>query len=146
MSETESAAAETVKLSFPASPEWLALARTTGAAIASRWAFTYDEIADLRLAIDELCLTLIEPGSVERLEMLYALAGDAITVTGTAHGTSPSPSPVNHKEATDPTGSILGAVDLSGRILDALVDSHGSEDGSGSRRAWLTKQRSVARA
>jgi len=132
--------AERVELSIPASVEWLALARTTGAAIASRWSFTYDEIADLRLAIDELCLTLVEGPRAARIELVYALEDHSLTVTGQTVGTSTS---------DDGSGFVIGAAgdpglsaDLSARILDALVDEHGSEEGSGVRRAWLRKQRS----
>ncbi|HET9091382.1 MAG TPA: hypothetical protein VFN50_03160 [Acidimicrobiales bacterium] len=127
-----------VELSIPASVEWLALARTTGAAIASRWAFTYDEIADLRLAIDELCLTLVEGPPAARLDLLYALEGDALTVEGRAVGAGEATG-----IAAPEGGEAVLSSDLSGRILDALVDAHGAENHDGSRRAWLRKQRST---
>lgn len=136
---------ERVELAIPASVEWLALARTTGAAIASRWAFTYDEIADLRLAIDELCLTLVEGGQALRLEIAYELEGDSISVTGHAREFD------NTRPVQGGDGEIAGAdhllsTDLSARILDALVDEHGSEEdpSNGGRRAWLRKTRSSA--
>lgn len=139
---------DSVRLTLPASPEWLALARTTGAAIASRWSFTYDEIADLRLAIDELCLTLIEPGAADRLEILYSFDADAITVTGVVSGAAEKrPGTVNGEQIPDESADgSMGSGELSGRILDALVDAHGSDaDGSG-RQAWLRKRRSVTGA
>jgi len=134
----------TVELSIPAVPEWLALARTTGAAVASRWQFTYDEIADLRLAIDELCLTLIGPGGAERLDLAYSLDGSAIVVRGTVQpaaevGTADT---ANGSPATAP--GFTEASELSERILDALVDDHGSEANGSGHSAWLRKERSVA--
>ncbi len=134
---------ETVELLLPATPERLALARTTGAAIASRWRFTYDEIADLRLAIDELCLTLIRPaqqeGEPRRLTLAYTLDGSSMVVRGQVD--KPNPAAVNGDgQAPQPTS----VSDLSERILDALVDEHGSERTDSQLSAWLRKGRSVA--
>lgn len=134
-------AEERVELSIPASVEWLSLARTTGAAIASRWSFTYDEIADLRLAIDELCLTLVEGHHASRIELSYFLADNCLNVEGC---TVPAEAGAAVGSLT-PHGDHILSADLSARILDALVDAHGIEDGSqhGTKRAWLRKQRSA---
>lgn len=133
---------ERVELSIPATVEWLALARTTGAAIASRWSFTYDEIADLRLAIDELCLTLVEGPSTERIELSYFLEDNSLHVEGTTVLAAPDAVAVSDAGLT---GDFTLSADLSARILDALVDEHGLEDGSveGTKKAWLSKKRSV---
>lgn len=138
-------ATKRVELSIPASVEWLALARTTGAAIASRWSFSYDEIADLRLAIDELCLTLVEGSPAERLELIYALEDDALSVRGEAVG-SDSALNGDSPSAVTTTGEIELSGDLSARILDALVDEHGTDSEGGSRRAWLRKRRTTPEA
>jgi hypothetical protein len=130
---------ERVELRLPATVEWLALARITGAAVASRLDFSYDEISDLRLAIDELCLTLVEGRPASYLEICFEADGAALTVHGTAIAAGPG-------ERTGADGALDANLalssDLSTRILDALVDAHGSEDGSDTRRAWLRKQRS----
>ena len=126
-----------VELSIPATVEWLALARTTGAAIAARWSFTYDEIADLRLAIDELCLTLVEGVPAERLELVYCLDEEALSVKGHAVGLAQDGDVVSNLPGIEPALSS----DLSARILDALVDEHGSDGDDKSRRAWLRKRR-----
>ncbi len=127
-----------VELSLPATAEWIALARTTGAAIASRWQFSYDEIADLRLAIDELCLALIREGLGDRLELVYLLEAGSMEVTGQmAVGGGGSPA------APEPETSI-SEQSLSERILDALVDGHGSVADESHVRAWLRKDRSTA--
>src|SRR2546425_981063 len=44
-----------VRLAVPATPEFVRLARVTAAGLASRLGFTFDDVDDLRLAIDELC-------------------------------------------------------------------------------------------
>ncbi len=43
-----------VRLAVPARPEFLGLARVTAAGLAGRLGFTFDQVEDLRLAIDEI--------------------------------------------------------------------------------------------
>jgi hypothetical protein len=134
-----------VELSIPATVEWLALARTTGAAVASRLAFDVDDITDLRLAIDELCLTLVEGPPATRLDIVFDVVGDALTVEGRAVGVG-SGRPVPGSANGHVGGEVMLSADLSARILDALVDEHGSEEEGDARRAWLRKQRSTEHA
>jgi serine/threonine-protein kinase RsbW len=133
-----------IELTIPAAVEWLALARTTGAAVATRLAFNYDEITDLRLAIDELCLTLVEGAPATRLEIFFEVVDDVLTVEGRATGVGPG-APVVSQDGSSGADIVLSG-DLSARILDALVDEHGTEDSGESRRAWLRKQRSTEHA
>src|ERR1700757_1797194 len=58
---TDVSDADEVRLVVPARPEFLRLARVTAAGLAGRLGFSYDEIEDLRLAIDELCFGLTGP-------------------------------------------------------------------------------------
>jgi serine/threonine-protein kinase RsbW len=105
-----------VRLVVPAAPEYLRLVRLTAAGLASRLGFTFDEVEDLRIAVDELCFHLL--GEVENgddperggrtMDLTYSAAADSITITGRtgASGVGPEPS------------------ELSEQILDALVDEH----------------------
>ena len=121
-----------ILLTLPVEADWLALARTTCAAVAARADFTYDEIADLRLAIDEICLSLIErSGDTGRIELLYSLADGAIRVNATIVTTSLSVVP-----ALEGSGN-----EFSERILEALVDEHGAGFSDGRPHAWMTKHR-----
>ncbi len=99
-----------VRLFVPASPEFLHLARITASGLASRLGFSYDEVEDLRLALDELCFALI--GSRARqgmIELLYSLdSGGVLEVEG-----------MGHFELGDRVPSLSP---LSQRILSALVD------------------------
>ena len=101
-----------VRLSIPASPEFLRLARLAAAGMASRMGFTYDEVEDLRIAIDELCFSLVgtagRPGSIV---LRYWMEPDSLVVEGVGQfedgmGVSPVLSP------------------LSQQILRAVVDEH----------------------
>lgn len=119
---------ETVDLRFPASPELMRLARVTASGLAGRLGFSYEDVEDLRLAIDELCFALIGDGDGSgSLHLHYAVGGEALEIRGHADGL-----------ATDGRKPHLS--ELSHRILDALVEEH-SIDIEG-RRFRIVKRRS----
>ena len=61
-----------VELSLAADAQMLFLARMTGAAVASRADFAYEQVEDLRLAIDELCIRLMCSGTgAARIALLF---------------------------------------------------------------------------
>ena len=102
-----------VRLAVPATPEFLRLARVTATGLASRLGFTFDEVEDLRLAIDELCFALIgTKGRAGTVQLTYLIHTDALEVEGTGAFTDRAES-----------GSVTVS-ELSERILDALVDEH----------------------
>ena len=79
-----------VRLAVPARPEFVGLARVTAAGLASRLGFTFDQVEDLRLAIDEMCFGLT--GSKGRdgiLEVRFLLSPEGLTVNGEGHFSSP---------------------------------------------------------
>ena len=105
------AVSDEVRLAVPATAEFLRLARVTAAGLASRLGFTFDEVDDLRLAIDELCFALIgAKGRQGKVELKYHVLDDGLEVVGTGHFRDTGPKPALH--------------DFSGQILDALVDEH----------------------
>lgn len=121
--------ADEIRLAVPATPEFFRLARVAASGVASRLAFTYDDVDDLRLAIDELCFALTGgKGREGWLLTTYAAAGDALEVRATASFSVDS-------------GPQLS--ELSNAILDALVDEHEVyQDDSGSPSFRLLKRRS----
>ncbi|MBA2438406.1 MAG: anti-sigma B factor RsbW, partial [Acidimicrobiia bacterium] len=50
---------EQVRLVMPATPELLRVARLTAAGLASRLGFSFDEVEDVKIAVDELCFALV---------------------------------------------------------------------------------------
>src|SRR3954470_14175916 len=62
-----------VRLAVPAMPEFLRLARVTASGPASRLGFSFDEVEDLRLAIDELCYALIGRGRPGMVQLRYVV-------------------------------------------------------------------------
>jgi serine/threonine-protein kinase RsbW len=120
-----------VELTIPVTADLVVLARLTAATVASRADFDIEEIEDLRLAVDELCISMIHGVEEGRLGLEFSRDEDEIKVSCRYLGelrTAPNPS----------EGSLDG---LSGQILDALVDEHGDSTEDGERRAWLLKRR-----
>jgi serine/threonine-protein kinase RsbW len=123
----------TVDLSVPAEPELIALVRFAAASVAAHASFSVEEIEDLRLAVDELCLSLIGGEETGRLDLTLVSDDDVLEVSCTVDLISvPTPSD------DDPTG------EWSARILEALVDESGREPIGDKCRGWLRKRRSRA--
>lgn len=96
-----------VRLAVPANPEFLRLARVTAMGLASRVAFTVDDIEDLRIAIDELLLTLIgSKGRDGSVALDYHLDDDTLRVTGRGQFTDGT----TEVALTEFSDLILGAV------------------------------------
>ncbi len=101
-----------VRLAVPAAPEFLRLARLTVAGVASRMGFTYDEVEDLRIAIDELCFALVGTNGREgSIELRYSLQANDLVVEGLG-------------AFTDPVPVAPRLSPLSRQILSAVVDEH----------------------
>jgi hypothetical protein len=116
-----------VRLAVPAKPEFLRLARVTAAGLASRIGFSFDEVEDLRLAIDELCYGLTGPAGREGMvEVRYLLEDDGLVIEG---------------EAEFRAGGRASLTELSEIILEALVDEHDFSDGEVGPRFRLVKRR-----
>jgi anti-sigma regulatory factor (Ser/Thr protein kinase) len=133
---------EVVELSIPVKADLVVLARLTAATVASRAQFDVEEIEDLRLAVDELCISLVEGMEGGRLDLRFIRDDDSIEVfcryrSGGGTEVAAADGPSRPAEAVDE--ALLG---LSGRILDALVDEHGRETDGGESGAWLRKRRS----
>ena len=117
-----------VRLVVPATPEFLRLARITAAGLASRLGFTLDQVEDLRLAIDELCLGLTGPnGRDGMVQLRYVLRGGALEVFGEGQ--------------FEATAAPAAALELSELILNALVDEHELSTSDGRPGFRLVKRR-----
>jgi anti-sigma regulatory factor (Ser/Thr protein kinase) len=82
---TPPASGDEIRLEIPAQPEYGRLARVTVAGLALRLHFSHTEVEDLRLAVDEgLILLLDGSGHEGEVEILYRLLEGAIEVELTA--------------------------------------------------------------
>jgi len=97
-----------VRLTLPARPEFVRLARLVTAGLASRLGFSYDEVEDLRIAVDELCYLLVGAhGHEGDVVLTFSTSGQLLDVVGEGRPASDEPlSP------------------FSERILDAVVESY----------------------
>lgn len=125
-----------VDVYMPAHPEALVLARLQVAALGRIVELDVDEIGDLRLAVEELCLLVLAQPREHRGRLHLSLGW---------HESSIEVSCCVEEDdvafgADDWRADYPG--DLSAQILDALVDEHGVEGESGAKRAWLRKKRS----
>lgn len=127
-----------VDLSIPVQADLVVLARLAAATVASRAGFGVEDIEDLRLAVEELCLSLVGSRDDGRLHLNYQCEGDSITVKCWYEADTAS--------AAEGAPRSAEADDLSLRILDALVDEHGHELRGGRPSAWLCKRRTDATA
>jgi len=115
-----------VHLAVPAKPEFLGLARVTAAGLASRLGFSYDQVEDLRLAIDEICFGVTgSKGKEGRLELHFLLSPEGLTVEGEGHFDAPG---------------AMQLSELSEVILNALVDEHSMDSTTGTPRFRLVKK------
>lgn len=121
---------EVIELSLPIRPEFLVLVRFTAATLAARAKFSVEEIDDLRLAADEICLSLTGGSGPGTMQLRFTCEDEAIEIAVVVDMDA-----VSEPAADDPKG------EWSLRILDVLVDSHGREEIDGKCRAWLRKRR-----
>ena len=113
---------------MPASPPLLRVARLTAAGLASRLGFSFDEIEDVKIAVDELCFVLVGTSGREgTFSLTYRLEEDSLVIEG---------------ESDVEGESEAGPSDLSVMILDAVVDEHRLDRAAGGLRFHLRKRRS----
>ncbi|MBW3574341.1 MAG: anti-sigma factor [Actinobacteria bacterium] len=121
---------EQVRLTMPATPQLLRVARLTAAGLASRLGFSFDEVEDLKIAVDELCFAMVGTrGGEGNLTLDYRLDGDGIIIEGT------SDMPASPR--ADATG------ELSDLILSAVVDDYEVSSDDASMRFRLRKRRTA---
>jgi anti-sigma regulatory factor (Ser/Thr protein kinase) len=121
---------EEVHLTMPATPQLLRVARLTAAGLAGRLGFSFDEIEDVKIAVDELCFALVgSKGRAGSLTLTYRLGDQQLEIIGegtfAADGPEPAPAPS----------------ELSAQILAAVVDDHELSRDGDTMRFRLVKRR-----
>jgi hypothetical protein len=128
--------AEHIEISLPAQAPSLSFVRLNVGAIAARMELGIDELEDLQLAVEELCLMLLRPHATAagRLHLFAEWDADALEVRCRLTGVDAA--------ASAPADGV--PAELSRQILEALVDEHGESDEDGIPIAWLKKRREQA--
>jgi serine/threonine-protein kinase RsbW len=121
---------EEVRLTMPATPQLLRVARLTAAGLAGRLGFSVDEIEDVKIAVDELCFALVgSKGRSGSLTLTYRLGDRELEIDGEstfgADGNDQAPAPS----------------DLSSQILAAVVDDHAISRDGDTMKFHLLKRR-----
>ena len=115
----------------PATPSYLQVLRLVAAGLASRLAFTIDEIEDLKIAVDEMSAYLTgSQGREGSMEIAFEVEGSAITIRGTGRFEA------GHKVRTDLT-------DFSKMILETVVDSASLEHTDGHPTFTVVKSKQL---
>jgi serine/threonine-protein kinase RsbW len=112
-----------ITLNFPAKPDFLRLARLTSADVGSRAGFDVEEIDDLRIAVSELCHLVSRADGTGAVLLTFTLDDDTVEVAG------------------EGPGAPEGDVELSERIIEAVVDEHELRSGPGGGEFHLVKRR-----
>lgn len=99
---------QAIELRIPGSAEYLRLARLAVADAGARVGFSFEEIDDLRIAVDELCFALADGDAGVRLGLVYRAGEDELVVEGQCERTGPAPK----------------LSDLAEAILTAVVDEY----------------------
>jgi hypothetical protein len=98
MTETDSPSAEEtmtdeIRLEIPAAPPYLRLARLAVADVGARAGWSYEDIDDLRIAVDELCYAIGAGGEHGRIVLTYRTTDRAVEVVGAGEETAPLAEP-----------------------------------------------------
>jgi serine/threonine-protein kinase RsbW len=120
----------TVHLEIPASGAYLAVVRAAATGLAAQLQFTYEEIDDLRIAVDEACTQLLaRRGSATTLNVAYHLADAELRVDVSI-------------EAAD-RGDPLARETFAWQILSAITDEVREQSEAG--RLWLSFRKAGGR-
>jgi anti-sigma regulatory factor (Ser/Thr protein kinase) len=126
---------DVVELTIPVRSDLLVLARLTAAALASRADFGIEDIEDLRLVVEELCLSVVGNETNGTIHLQYTREDGLITV-----GCSLSREGGSDGRADGRADGEANAMSL--RIIEALVDEYGENMVADRRQAWIRKRRS----
>jgi serine/threonine-protein kinase RsbW len=103
---------EAVRLSLPASPDFVRIVRLAASGIATNLGFDVDELDDLRVAVGELVNLTLEVCKPETLDVLFTIDGKELRVEGSAPA------------AED---RVVELDTLTRQILDAFLDGYAIE-------------------
>jgi anti-sigma regulatory factor (Ser/Thr protein kinase) len=126
---------DVVELTIPVRSDLLVLARLTAAALASRADFGIEDIEDLRLVVEELCLSVVGNETNGTIHLQYTREDGLITV-----GCSLSREGSSDGRSDGRADGEANAMSL--RIIEALVDEYGENMVADRRQAWIRKRRS----
>jgi serine/threonine-protein kinase RsbW len=120
---------DTVRITIPASPQFLQVVRLVAAGLAARLRFTIDEIEDLKIAVDELVAYLTgTQGREGEIEITFHVGDDRLEISGVGRFPSATKVPTELSE-------------FSRMILDTVVDDASLVQADGTPAFTLVKSK-----
>ncbi len=116
-----------VMITVPSQTQFIKTVRLAVSGVASLGSFSVDLIDDLKVAVDEMCSTLIEVGDGEGLSLTISMSRpDVMRITG-------------RTGVGDPTQLDQVRADLSQQILDVMADDHDFTMENGIATFWCER-------
>ena len=120
---------DTVRITIPASPQFLQVVRLVATGLAARLRFTIDEIEDLKIAVDELVAYLTgTQGREGEIEITFHVGDDRLEISGVGRFPSATKVPTELSE-------------FSRMILDTVVDDASLVQADGTPAFTLVKSK-----
>jgi serine/threonine-protein kinase RsbW len=116
---------EVVRLSVPASLEYVRIVRLTASGVASRLGLDIDEIENLRVAVDELASTVVDAAAPGDLEITFSSGDGELRMEG---------------RAPLAAGGDVGLDQLTAQILNAVCDKYELRVVDGTARFACTRR------
>ena len=123
---------ESIRLILPALTQHLRLARLMAAGVAAPAGLGVDDVDDLRIAVDELCATLIEAGTQGPLTLTFRFDDGRVEVTGEV---------ASHRGLDANDRRLV----LSNEILSVVTDEHELAEDGDHLKFRLLKRRAETR-
>ena len=101
-----------IQLLLPGDSRYMRLARLMASGVATTCGLSLEAVQDFRIAVDELCATLMEVGAGQPVRLVFSTEGDSLVVRGDTDLNADARAPDEDRLA------------LSHHILDGLTDAH----------------------
>jgi serine/threonine-protein kinase RsbW len=129
VTEMQAPGPEEIVLTLPPQPRMVRVARLTASAVATFADLSVDDIDDLKIAVDEACVVLLERGDGGPVEIAFRFRPGSVSVRGRTAGRD--------------TDLDAEEVRLATRILDVVADEFAIEAGDGELTFHLQKSAAV---
>lgn len=116
---------DTIKIAIPPKPDYVATVRLAAGAVADRVGFNIEQIEDIRTAIAEACIMLINQINDDHIDITFEV-GSGFTAYASA-------------DITDIDEELSAEAEFSSFMLSAMMDEVDCADNDGHREYTLKK-------
>lgn len=116
---------DVIELRMPCKAEWVALARLSVAAVASRLRFSIDEIEDIKLAVAEACTNAImHARGSSHIEIKCEALSDGLRISVRDYGRGTRPDAIRTQNIEEERVGGLGVFLIRSLMDDVTYDVH----------------------